>query len=27
VLETIYRELEAAPPHPSLSAPAGRRGK
>jgi adenine-specific DNA-methyltransferase len=27
VLETIYRELEATPPHPALSAPAGRRGK
>jgi very-short-patch-repair endonuclease len=27
VLETIYRELEAPPPHPTLSAPAGRRGK
>ncbi len=26
VLDTIYRELEAAPPHPTLSAPAGRRG-
>jgi very-short-patch-repair endonuclease len=27
VLETIYRELEAPPPHPTLSAPMGRRGK
>ena len=27
VLETIDRELEATPPHPTLSAPAGRRGK
>jgi very-short-patch-repair endonuclease len=27
VLDTIYRELETAPPHPTLSAPAGRRGK
>jgi very-short-patch-repair endonuclease len=27
VLETIYRELEAPPPHPTLSAPVGRRGK
>ncbi len=27
VLETIHRELERAPPHPSLSAPRGRRGK
>jgi hypothetical protein len=26
VLDTIYRQLEAAPPHPTLSAPAGRRG-
>jgi len=26
VLDTIYRELETAPPHPTLSAPAGRRG-
>lgn len=26
VLESIYRELEAPPPHPTLSAPAGRRG-
>jgi very-short-patch-repair endonuclease len=25
VLETIQRELETAPPHPTLSAPAGRR--
>jgi very-short-patch-repair endonuclease len=27
VLDTIYRELETAPPHPTLSAPSGRRGK
>jgi very-short-patch-repair endonuclease len=28
VLETIYRELEATPPHPTLSVPRpGRRGK
>ena len=27
VLDTIYRELETPPPHPALSAPAGRRGK
>jgi very-short-patch-repair endonuclease len=27
VLDTIYRELETPPPHPVLSAPAGRRGK
>jgi very-short-patch-repair endonuclease len=27
VLDTIYRGLETAPPHPTLSAPAGRRGK
>jgi len=27
VLDTIYRELETTSPHPSLSAPAGRRGK
>jgi hypothetical protein len=26
VLDTIYRELETAPPHPALSALAGRRG-
>jgi very-short-patch-repair endonuclease len=26
VLETIHRELEITPPHPTLSAPAGRRG-
>ncbi|HEV8015525.1 MAG TPA: DUF559 domain-containing protein [Stellaceae bacterium] len=26
VLETISRELEATPPHPTLSAPRGRRG-
>lgn len=26
VLDTIYCELEAPPPHPTLSAPAGRRG-
>jgi very-short-patch-repair endonuclease len=27
VLETVYRELESPPPHPTLSAPVGRRGK
>ncbi|HEX4192146.1 MAG TPA: DUF559 domain-containing protein [Stellaceae bacterium] len=27
VLDTIYHALETTPPHPSLSAPAGRRGK
>jgi adenine-specific DNA-methyltransferase len=27
VLATIDRELEIAPPHPTLSAPEGRRGK
>ncbi len=26
VLDTIYHELEVTPPHPTLSAPAGRRG-
>ena len=26
VLDTIYRNLEPAPPHPTLSAPQGRRG-
>jgi len=26
VVETIHRDLEPAPPHPTLSAPQGRRG-